>query len=252
MANEPVPFDAGDYSYLPAVFQYSAGVQALAGFTIRRVRLRRPVPVQAGLRLAADFVRANGRPLTALCACELRSPAQMSDEAFVSFNRSYVTMLSDWGLIDGAGANPVARSNVCPAATPPSEPCLHAFSFTVVAQSPGRSFVISGSGEVPEGKRNYRDFIVRPNDMSAEGLGEKARFVIGEMERRMGALGFTWSDATAAQVYTVRDFHDVMAHELAWRCACDVVWHYARPPVAGLDFEMDCRAVTEECVITAG
>ena len=34
-------------------------------------------------------------------------------------------------------------------------------------------------------------------------MAEKARAVLGEMERRMGLLGFAWKDATAVQLYTV-------------------------------------------------
>jgi hypothetical protein len=37
---------------------------------------------------------------------------------------------------------------------------------------------------------NYRDHIVRLGDTSPAGLREKAHFVLDEMERRMGALGF--------------------------------------------------------------
>jgi hypothetical protein len=62
-------------------------------------------------------------------------------------------------------------------------------------------------GEAPEGKGNYRDHVIRPGDVSPAGLREKARHVLGEMGRRMGALGFAWKDSTAVQVYTVHDLH---------------------------------------------
>ena len=38
-------------------------------------------------------------------------------------------------------------------------------------------------------------------------MREKAVFVLGRMEERMAALGKTWADTTATQVYTVHDLH---------------------------------------------
>ena len=58
-------FAAGDYRFIPAVFQYSSGVAADAGFEIERVRFDRLVPLAEGFRQAADYIRAADRPLTA-------------------------------------------------------------------------------------------------------------------------------------------------------------------------------------------
>ena len=96
--------------------------------------------------------------------------------------------LERWSIFDGT-TNPVARSNVCPAIDPPAEPSFHAFAYTELAPDAEPSFVVAGSGEAPEGHGNYRDHIVRLGDVSAAGLREKARFVLGEMERRLSATG---------------------------------------------------------------
>ena len=82
-------------------------------------------------------------------------------------------------------------------------------------------------------------------------MREKARFVLGEMERRMTALGFGWADVTATQVYTVYDIHPFLADEIVRRGAAraGLTWHYARPPVQGLDYEMDVRGLARELVI---
>ena len=125
-----VEFAAGGFRYIPAVFQYSGGVAASPGFTIRRVRFQRAVPVAAGFAEIARFIKAAGRPLTSFCACELRSPAPFSDDGFRAFNQGYVVTLRDWGIMQDE-RNPVARSNVCPEIDPPSEPSFHAFCFTV-------------------------------------------------------------------------------------------------------------------------
>jgi hypothetical protein len=93
--------------------------------------------------------------------------------------------------------------------------------------------------------------VIRPGDHSPKGLSEKARWVLGEMERRMAALGFDWSHATGTHLYTVYDVHPFLAEEIARRGAMPggLSWHFARPPVEGLDFEMDVRGVARESVI---
>ncbi len=240
---------AGGYAFIPGVFQYSGGVRALPGFRIERVRFSRIVPLAEGFRLAAEIIRAAGRPSTAFCACELRSPAPFSEDGFRAFNEAYVQCLAPFGVVGSDGVNPVARSNLCPEKSPPSEPGFHAFSFTHEADGMADGdFVVSGSGEVPEGHANYRDHIIRRGDLSADGLRAKTHFVLGEMERRMALLGFGWADASAVQVYTVHDVHPVMAEEIMRRHAGrqGLAWHFDRPPVVDIEFEMDCRRTQVE------
>jgi hypothetical protein len=68
------------------------------------------------------------------------------------------------------------------------------------------------------------------------------------MEKRMLALGFGWADTTATQVYTVHDLHPFLADEIVLRGAArsGLTWHFNRPPVIGLEYEMDCRGVMHE------
>jgi hypothetical protein len=243
-------FSAGDYRFIPGVFQYSGGAAASAGFAIERVRFDRLLPLAEGFAQAAKYIQGAGRPLTAFCACELRSPAAFTDDGFRKFNEHYVKTLAQWGLFDGT-INPVARSNVCPEIDPPAEPSFYAFSLTRPSQNTTPSFVISGSGEAREGGATYSERTVRYRDLSPEGLKEKVEFVVGAMEHRMGQLGFGWKDATAVQTYTVHDFHPVFADALVRRGAArsGLTWHFARPPVIDLEYEMDCRRVMRETVI---
>ena len=67
-------FAPGGYRFIPAVFQYSGGVAAEPGFRIARAAFREPMPLQLDFERAAAILAARGRPLTAFCACELRSP----------------------------------------------------------------------------------------------------------------------------------------------------------------------------------
>ena len=242
-------FAAGDYRYIPAVFQYSGGVAAEPGFAIVRMRFQRPVPLAQGFARIERVIGEAGRPLTSFCACELRSPAPFTEDGFRAFNEVYAGTLRQWGVMQGE-TNPVARSNVCPEIDPPAEPSFHAFCFTVATQSLS-TFVVAGSGEAVEGHANYRDHTVRRGETSPDAIAEKARFVLGEMERRLSALGFSWADTTATQVYTVHDLHPFLAGEIVRRGAAraGLTWHYARPPVRDLEYEMDCRAIVNERVI---
>ena len=243
-------FPDGGYRFLPGVAPYSAGVAAMPGFQIERVRFDALIPVEEGFRRIKTHLAALGRPPAAFCACELRSPAAFTDEGFRKFNEHYVKTLAEWGLYNGS-TNPVARSNVCPEIDPPSEPSFYAFSFTRPSQKATPTFVIAGSGEAREGSGNYAERTVRYRDLSPAGIKEKVQYVVGAMESRMGAVGFGWKDITAAQAYSIRDFHPVMSEELVRRGAArsGLTWHFARPPVIDLEFEMDCRRVMREAVI---
>jgi hypothetical protein len=214
------------------------------------VRFRTPVPLQQGFARIEQVIKDAGRPLTAFCACELRSPAPFTEQGFRAFNEIYVVTLQKWGLYDGK-INPVARSNVCPEIDPPPEPSFHAFSFTVAASDAAASFVISGSAEAREGGASYKERTVRYGETGADAIREKASHVLGEMERRLAAFGLSWADTTATQVYTVHDLHPFLADEIVRRGAArsGLTWHYVRPPVKDLEYEMDCRGVSLERVI---
>jgi len=247
-------FTAGNYRFIPAVFQYSSGACAFEGFEIERVRFDKLLPLAQGFARAAEHIKAAGQRLTSFCACELRSPAAFTEAGFLAFNQHYVKTLAEWGIFDGIN-NPVARSNVCPEIDPPAEPSFHAFSFVRPIDGQRRSttpdFVIAGGAELRSGTGAYPERTVRYRDLSPIGLKEKVRFTVGEMECRLAAFGFTWKETTAAQAYTIRDFHPVMAEEIVRRGAArsGLTWHFARPPVIDLEFEMDCRRVSREVVI---
>jgi hypothetical protein len=146
---------------------------------------------------------------------------------------------SRWKLFDGT-INPIARINVCPQIDPPLEPSFHAFSFTVPASEAAASFIISGSED-----------IVHHGETSADAMREKAISALGQMEKRMQALGVSWADTTATQVYTVHDLYPFLADEIVRRGAArsGLTWHFNRPPVTGLEFEVDCRGVMYEQVV---
>lgn len=249
--SELIEFADGGYAFLKGVYPYSQGVIALPGFALERARLARPLPLAQGFAAIASQLEALGRPRTALCAAELRSPRPFSFDGFGEFNRRYVGVLEDWSIFR-AGLNPVARSNVAPEIDPPAEPSFHAFCYTVPAQRTAPSFVVAGSGEWPEGGRFPEDIVAR-GDTSPAGLRAKARWVLDTMQQRLRGLGASWADVSATQAYTVHDLHPFLGDEIVAHGAAPagLTWHYCRPPIGGLEYEMDARGVALERVIQA-
>src|SRR5438270_13197912 len=94
-------FPAGNYAFLPAVFQYSSGAAANSGFDIERVRFDTVLPLAEGFARAAKYIQTAGRPLTAFCACELRSPAAFTEYGFRRFNERYGKTRTEWGRFEG-------------------------------------------------------------------------------------------------------------------------------------------------------
>lgn len=249
---ELIAFAPGNYRYLPGGFQYSAAVVADAGHAIERARFDRPVPLAEGFDRVREHLAARGRPLTALCACELRSPAPMSEPDFVVFNRRYVQPLADWGLYKD-GANPVARCNLVPEASPPPEAGFYAFSYTVPASTDGPpDFVTSGAAECPD-RPNYRASIVRLGETSPDALMDKLRFALGDLQSRLDALGVSAGDVTDMSLYTVHDLYPAIASEFVRRglLADGLAWHWVRPPVRDIEIEIDARRVSRQLLLSS-
>jgi hypothetical protein len=243
-------FTPGGYRYIRAGSPFSSGVAAEAGFEIERARFTRPLPLADGFAAVEAHLAALGRPSSAFAACELRSPDPFNEQAFDAFNREYVKTLARWGIYREA-ANPVARTNVCPQYERPREPVLYAFSYTVPAKHGRGSFIIAGGAEVGGGAGGYAARTVRHGDSSPDALREKLRFVVELMEQRLNGLGFGWPQALSTQAYTVHDIGALAGPEIAARGAAPggLTWHFARPPVVGLEFEMDVRGAAREIVL---
>jgi hypothetical protein len=240
----------GGYRYIKAVFQYSGGVAAEPGYEIERARFLRPLALLEGLAAAEAHLKALGRPTTAFAACELRSPAPFTEQGFLDFNKQYVGTLERWGLYED-GVNPVARTNVCPEYDKPTVPSLYAFSYSLPSKQKRPSFIIAGGGEAQEGRKSYYETLVARGDTSLEGMRAKVRWVMGEMERRLAALGVSWKDAVSTQAYTVQDIGALVGPEIVAKGAAPggLAWHYCRPPLKELEYEMDVRGAAREIVL---
>ncbi len=107
-----IVFAAGNYRYIPAVFQYSGGVAAEEGYAIERARFMKPRRLAQAFDAVEAHLKSIGRPTTAFAHCELRSAEPFTEQGFIEFNQHYVTTLERWGLYKG-GVNPVPCSPVC-------------------------------------------------------------------------------------------------------------------------------------------
>jgi len=244
---------SGGYSFLKGISPYSAGVVAAPGFEIEHVRLERALPLERGFQTIESYLASQHRRRQSLCGVELRSPRPFTFQGFQDFNRRYVDILKRWGiLLDGL--NPVARTNVAPEVDPPAEPSLYGFSITLPNESAPPSFVVAGAGELPEGSLDPHE-VVRKGESSADALREKARFVMELMSSRLTGLGVTWAQVTATAIYTVHDIHPFLAKlvlgGMREAAHLGVNWHYARPPIESVEYEMDVRGCRQEVILPA-
>ena len=242
----------GGFQFVKGSGPYSSGAVASPGFEVMHA-IFNPLPgLWDAFGMIERHLEAAGRPLVALCGMELRIPKALSVEAFNEFNEPYIERLKQWGThVDGL--NPVARTNVAPEVNPVAAPSVYGFSYTVKSDHGGKTFVVAGAGELNSSGLSA-DAIVSRGDVSIEGLRAKAEQVLPAiMAERLEAMNAAWPDVTQANIYTVHDIHPLMAstilpslHEAARH---GIRWHFARPPVLEIEFEMDMRGVQREIIV---
>jgi hypothetical protein len=237
----------GGYSFLKGgMHPFSGGVACVKGHALTRVRFRAPLPLAEGLAQAAAFIKAQGRPLTALAACELRSPAQMSLADFAAFNKHYVEVLKANGF-PAEAPFPMARSNVAPTLAPPSTNTLYAFTYSTAGDATAHpDFLISGKAEIIDEPRQ----VIAEGDPSSAGTEKKAIYVFEQLRIRVEEIGCQWSSITGVQIYTPRSLDPVLPLlKKVGLANVGVTLHPAYPPVAPYEFEVDVRSVSIERVL---
>jgi hypothetical protein len=237
----------GNYSFVRGNGPFSSAVAAHTGFEIVHARLKPFIALEPGYALVEKHIAALGRPITALCGMQLRIPAPLSPEGFNQFNRPYVARLKSWGL-EVDEASPVTRTNVALESNPLAEPMLAGFFYTVAGQSDPRDWVLSGAAELSD--RNGRAEIVARGDTSAEGMRKKAECVIRVLGSHLEEMGLAWDGATAINLYTVQELLPLTVSTvipaLGEASHAGITWHYSRPPVTGLELEIDAYAVRRQ------
>src|SRR5262249_21049817 len=133
------------------------------------------------------------------------------------------------------------RTNVAPDVAAPPEQALFAFAYTVPAAGATPTFVLSGA---TEGAR------LRPGETSPAALREKTADVVRELTDRLDAIGQDWAAATQVAVYTTHDALAAVRAELVpvlGPTAVDALrWFFSRPPIVGLELEIDARRLRQE------
>jgi len=241
----------GDYRYMPGISAFSCGTVARPGHKIVHVTLARPLPWREGFARIDRHLGEQQRSRVALCGIELRSPEPFTFDGFGQFNEGYRALLADWGVLVGDD-NPIPRTNVCPVAGAPPAPVLYAFSYTAPGETPAPTFIVAGAGELRD-RAQGAEGIVRHGDVTADGMREKARFVMATMQERLRTLGGEWESVTAIDIYTAQPIHGFLADEILKPAGPAAIrgvhWYPSRPPIEGLEFEMDLRGVTRELVL---
>ncbi len=241
----------GNYRYLPGITAFSSGTIAMPGHEIVHVTLQAPVPWRDGFARIERHLREQGRLKTTPCGIELRSPAPFTFDGFAKFNEGYRSLLGEWDILVSED-NPIPRTNVAPVVAAPAEPSLYAFAYTMPGATPSPTFIVAGAGEMRD-RGQGAEGIVRHGETTPDAMREKARFVMGIMRERMRGLGCDWGRATAIDVYTAEAIHGFLVEEILKPAGAAAIhgvrWFPSRPPVQGLEFEVDLRGVARELIL---
>ena len=243
----------GGYRFLPGIAPFSSGAAAAPGHQVVHATLRAAVPWREGFELIDRHLRAEGRPRAALCAIELRSPAPFSFSGFDGFNAGYQVLLAEWKLLVG-GDNPIARTNVAPVVGAPAEPSLYGFGYIGPVGIERPTFIVAGAGEMRERGVGVEG-IVRHGETSTDAMREKAAHVMRTMEARLRGLGVGWVDVTAIDIYTAQAIESFLADTVLRPAGAAAIhgvrWFPSRPPIVGLEYEMDLRGVAREILVNS-
>jgi hypothetical protein len=125
----------------------------------------------------------------------------------------------------------------------------------VPTESGSPSFVVSGAGEMPEGAAGPED-VVRRGETSPGAIAAKARCVLEVLDGRLGGLGANWGQVTATNIYTEHDVNALLGAEILPHIGpaghYGVTWHYARPPIVSIEYEMDLFGGVRDTVMQNG
>jgi hypothetical protein len=241
----------GGYRFLKGGPPFSSGCRAAPGYEIVHVVLSSLQPLDDGYGVIEDYLRQQGRPMHALCGMELRIPEPLSIGGFDDFNGPYIEKLKAWDLLVD-GMNPVARTNVAPRSNQAAGPSLYGFSYSIETDQHQPTLITAGAGEL-RSSRLADSEIVRLGDTSPEGFAEKVETVLGIMSKRLAGMEADWPQVTAVDIYTLHPIDGMIESKmLPHMNRADregFRWFFARPPVIGIDFEMDVRVVRQEVVL---
>lgn len=240
----------GNYKFLTGIAPYSSGVVAMPGYEIIHATFHNPLPYQDGFVAIEQHLAKQGRSRQALCAIVLRSPKPVPFDGFADFNAKYQAILTDWDLLVDT-YNPIARTNVAPEVQAPDQVVLYGFSYTMPLDDDEAqpTFIVAGAGDLVKGNLS-QDSVIRANETSVDAIQEKAAYVMSMMQARLTGLQVDWSGVTMVDIYTVHTLQPYLESTILAPMKTSALhgvhWFYSRPPISGLDFEMDMRGIRHE------
>lgn len=249
MSNQAALIDnpAGNYKILPGGAAFCSGVIPYPGYEIVRVLLDPWIPLEQGYGFIEKHLKSVGRPIQAFCGIELRVPAPLAFKDWSTFNVPYLAQLRQWGLMFGDYSG-VCRSNIALANDPPALTSLCAFSYAVPASAQGRTFFLSGQADIDGGGKPIAD-----GDVTAPAMRQRARYTIDTVGATLAKLGASWEDTTQVAFFHVHDIPDLWETQLlgllGGALRRGVIVYRARPPIAGLEVELEARAVRQETIL---
>jgi len=239
--------EAGAYRILPGGSAFCSGVVPYQGYEVVRVVLNPWIPLEHGYRFIEEYMKRVCRPVQAFCGIELRVPVQLRFSDWSTFNVPYLEQLRKWGLLFGEYSG-VCRSNIAPATYPPGNTSLCAFSYIAPTSAKGTTFFLSGQADIdPNGQA------IAGDDIGPAAMQKRARYVIDTVGTTLAKLGVSWQETTQIALFHVHDIPDLwdslLLDSLGDALRRGVLVYRARPPIAGLEVELEARAVRQELVV---
>ena len=187
-----VEFAAGGLRIVQSVFPFGPALLPLHGFhdPARAVSAGRCRSRHGFAEDRALHQKTAGRPLTSFCACELRSPAPFSDARLSCVQPG----LRGDTCATGASCKGRAQPGCAQQCLPGDRPAGRALVSRLLLhgrrrKTPRRASSSPAAARRSEGGASYarakQCATARP---SAEAMRERARYVLGEMERRLAQL----------------------------------------------------------------
>ncbi len=238
---------AGAYRILPGGAAFCSGVIPYQGYEIVRVLLRPWIPLEQGYGFIESYLKSVGRPIQAFCGIELRVTAPLAMKDWSSFNVPYLAQLRKWGLIFGDQSG-VCRSNIALALLPPTTTSLCAFTYTAPTSAKNKTFFLSGQADIDASGR-----AIAEGDVGPAAMQRRARYTIDTVGATLAKLGASWQETTQVAFFHVHDIPDLweanLLGSLGEALNRGVLVYRARPPIAGLEVELEARAVRQEIVV---
>jgi len=239
--------EAGAYRILPGGSAFCSGVVPYQGYEVVRVLLNPWIPLERGYRFIEDYLKSVGRPVQAFCGIELRVPAPLEFSDWSTFNVPYLGQLREWGLLFGEYSG-VCRSNIALATYPPANTSLCAFSYIAPTSAKGRSFFLSGQADIDAAGK-----AIAGDDIGPAAMRKRARYVIDTVGTTLAKLGVSWQETTQIALFHVHDIPGLWDSQLLGSVGDalrrGVLVYRARPPIAGLEVELEARAVRQELIV---